>query len=105
MWHLYFPTGNYSVEVTWYFHHKDVVEVQLPKNPLHFSTVVVSAVLRQTGMGVSREDVRLYFLQHTFLEEHGVCFDEHAVLAPPCERRSPKRSPPSLQLNIIASYF
>lgn len=79
-----FPTGNYLVELTWYFHHKDVVDTQLPKNPLHFSTVVVSDVLRQTGLGVSSEDVRLYFLQHVLLEEHGVCSDEqkHAVLAP-----------------------
>lgn len=81
---LSFPTGNYLVGLTWYFHYRDVVDVQLPKNPLHFSTVVVSAVLRQTGLGVSSEDVRLYFLQHMLLEELRVCFDEqkHAVLAP-----------------------
>ena len=79
-----FPIGNYSVELTWYFHHKDVVDVQLPKTPLHFSTVVVSAVLRQTGLGVSSEDIRLYFQQHVLLEEHKLHFDEqkHAVLAP-----------------------
>lgn len=102
-----FPTGNYSVELTWYFHRKDVVEVHLPKNLLCFSTVVVSADLRQTSLGVSCEDVRLYvFFSFILLEEHGVCFDEqeHAVLTP-CERRSPRRCPPSLQLNIMAGYF
>lgn len=54
------------------------------KTPLHFSTVVVSAVLRQTGLGVSSEDIRLYFQQHILLEEHRLCFDEqkHAMLAP-----------------------
>lgn len=79
-----FPIGNYSVDLTWYFHQKDVVGVQLPRNPLRFSTVVVSAVLRQTGLGVCSEDIRHYFQQHVLTEEHGVCFDEqkHAVLAP-----------------------
>jgi len=52
--------------------------------PLHFSTVVVSAVLRQRGLGVSSEDIQLYFQWHVLLEEHGVCSDEQkrAVLAP-----------------------
>lgn len=54
------------------------------KTPLHFSTVVVSAVLRQAGLGVSSEDNRLYYQQHILLEELGLCFDEqkHAMLAP-----------------------
>lgn len=67
-----FPTGNYSVELTWYFYQKDVVDMQLPKNVLHFNTIVVSAVLRQTGLGMSSEYIQLYFRQHVLLKEHGV---------------------------------
>lgn len=79
-----FPTGHYSVELTCCFHHKDVVGVQLLRNPLCLSTVVVSAVLMQTDLGVSSEDIRHYFQQHVLAEEHRVCFDEqkYAVLAP-----------------------
>lgn len=79
-----FPTVSYSVELTWYFHHKDIVDLQLPKKPLHFSTIVISAVLRQKALGLSFEDIMLCFLQHVLLEEQEVCFDEqkHAVLAP-----------------------
>lgn len=39
---------------------------------LDFSTIVVSAVLRQTGLGMSSEDIQLYFQQHVLLKEHGV---------------------------------
>lgn len=67
-----FPRGSCSVELTWYFHQKDVVDMQLPKTLLHFSTIVVSAVLRQTGLGMSSEDIQLYFRQHVLLKEHGV---------------------------------
>lgn len=58
------PTGNYSVESTWYFHQKNLVNIQLIKTLLHFSTIVVIAVLRQIGLGMSSEDIQLYFQQH-----------------------------------------
>lgn len=67
-----FPTGNYSVELTWYFHQKDVTDMQLPKPLLHFSTIVVSAILRQPGLEMSSEDIHLYFWQYVLLKEHGV---------------------------------
>lgn len=31
-----FPTGNYLVELTWYFHQKNLVNMQLIKNPATF---------------------------------------------------------------------
>lgn len=67
-----FRTGHYLVELTWYSHQKDVVDMQLTKTLLHFSAVVVSAVLRQTGLGMSSEDIQLYFQQHVLLKEHGM---------------------------------
>lgn len=46
--------------------------MQLTKTLLRFSTIVVSAVLRQTGLGMSTEDIQLYFQLHVLLKEHGV---------------------------------
>lgn len=59
-----FPTGNYSVELTRYFHQKNLVNMQLIKTLLHFSTIVVIAVLREIGLGMSSEAIQLYFHQH-----------------------------------------
>lgn len=67
-----FPTGHYSVELTCYYYEKDVVDMQVTKTLLHFSTIVVSAVLRQTGLRMSSEDIQLYFQQHVLLKENGV---------------------------------
>lgn len=67
-----FPIGHYLVEWIWYFHQKDVVDRQLTKTLLHFSTSVVSAVLRQTDLGMSSEDIQIYSQQHVLLKEHGV---------------------------------
>lgn len=38
--------------------------MQLIKTLLHFSTIVVIAVLRQIGLGMSSGDIQLYFQQH-----------------------------------------
>lgn len=72
-----FPIGNYSVELIWYFHHKDVVDVQLPAllwSVSSWSRQVWECLLKTLGF---------IFWQHVLLEEHGTCFHEpkHAVLA------------------------
>lgn len=104
-----FPKGNDSVELTQYFHQKDIVEMQLHGTLLLFSTIVVSAVLRQAGLGMSSEDIQIYFQQPVLLKEHGVwgvLYERKLNCACSSVKDiTPEDAHCSLQLNIIVELF